>query len=657
MTGLIVAAIVVPLLLLLYFLRLRRLPKPIASTLLWMKSIEDLRANAPFQRLRASLLLFIQLLIIILLVLALMQPQIESSGRTGGRRVFLIDNSASMQSTDSEDSVTRLQKAKELAIGRIQELHGGGLLGGMPGEVMVIAFADGAEVMCPFTDSSRKAISAINSIRPTDGRTSIAEAMQLSRAFTTNPNPDQADRPVKEPAILELFSDGRIQDLDGEVLRAGERVIYNVIGSPEADNLGIISMAADRPYDQGDQVQVFASIANYNPDPADCTVQMSVNGTIRAVTPEPVQIPAAQVNDQGVFIPGIEQVVFLPFEQPRNAIIEVALLREDDLAVDNTCVLVTPPERSLSVVLVEGRSTVVKWVLDAMPLRSLDLISGSEFDAMVAEGELPEWDVIVLDGHVPSEIPPGHYLSIGPTPPVEGFNQYGTAEQVFVQSIKQDHPLLRAVNLDRLYVGSMNKLAPNSEIEVLAESVEGPLIMSIDRGGLRMVHVSFDLLESNWPRLRSFVNFVANALPWIATTGEAASYEGLTTADVITSRVPLAAQDVTIELPDGERESLLLTTPGSVSWGPPARTGLYTLRWSMPGSDEEMAKEFAVNLVNEPEGHVQADEELEFSVDLVQGRFGAQQIWRSLWPWLIGVAIAMLMIEWLIYNRKNRLKP
>ena len=50
-TGLILGAIVVPLLMLLYFLRLRRQPLRISSTMLWRSAVEDLHANSPFQRL------------------------------------------------------------------------------------------------------------------------------------------------------------------------------------------------------------------------------------------------------------------------------------------------------------------------------------------------------------------------------------------------------------------------------------------------------------------------------------------------------------------------------------------------------------------------------------------------------------------------------
>ena len=70
------------------FLKLRRQPLEVPSTYLWKRSIEDMHVNSLWQRLRQNLLLFLQLLLVALAMLALMRPGWEGS-EARGRAVYL----------------------------------------------------------------------------------------------------------------------------------------------------------------------------------------------------------------------------------------------------------------------------------------------------------------------------------------------------------------------------------------------------------------------------------------------------------------------------------------------------------------------------------------------------------------------------------------
>src|ERR1700712_5417650 len=84
----------------LYFLKLRRRPVQVPSTLLWRRSLEDLHVNSLFQRLRKNLLLFLQLLAVLLAMLALAGPRTKGTTGQGQQYILALDNSASMSATD-----------------------------------------------------------------------------------------------------------------------------------------------------------------------------------------------------------------------------------------------------------------------------------------------------------------------------------------------------------------------------------------------------------------------------------------------------------------------------------------------------------------------------------------------------------------------------
>src|SRR5689334_12044358 len=142
LTGVIAAAVAVPALLVLYFLKLRRREMEVSSTLLWKKAIQDLQVNAPFQKLRRNLLLILQLALLLALCLALSRPVANYTPGAGRTSVILIDRSASMSTRDI-DGRTRLDEAKRRAKEIISSM-------GRNSSATVIAFDDKAATIQGF---------------------------------------------------------------------------------------------------------------------------------------------------------------------------------------------------------------------------------------------------------------------------------------------------------------------------------------------------------------------------------------------------------------------------------------------------------------------------------------------------------------------------
>jgi len=650
MAGVILAAIIIPPLILLYFLKLRRRPQPIASTFLWKRAVEDLRANAPFQRLRRSILLLLQLLALALLAVSLMQPQLAGGDVDRGKVVILIDNSASMSAADVEGGGTRLEEAKRQARGVVESLYGGGLFASTSAEAMVIAFSDRAEVLCRFTSSRALLLEAIERAHQTHGESRLDEALKLARAYTTNVDPEQ-ERPVAEGAHLELFSDGRIHDLDEQVLR-DETMRYHAIGSDEAENIAFSAIAIDRPYDRPTAVQVFAGLVNFSEEPAVCEIQLSVDGAARHI--ETVEVAAAAVNPStGRLEPGRNNVVFSPFEQPRGAVVELANLREDSLAVDNIATVVVAPSKALRVALVmQQRDPFLVTALEGIKLERLETLSIDQFRSLIESGSIEPYDVVVLSDVEVSQLPRGRFLCFGITPPIAGLNPFGEVEEQIPLNVRTDHPVMRFVQLDAVRIARSHLLQPAPTIDVIAEGSSGPIIVTGSDAGRHFVHVTFNPLDSTWFRQRSFPNFVLNAVEYLGHLGEALTAQGFAPGQAIATRLPAQASNLRLLMPDGETFNVSDVDPEQFSWGPTRLAGLYVLSFDLPGSAVRQSRPFAVNLVSETEGDIRPAPEIVLSQDRVEAITGAGSAYTPLWPWAVGLCLVLVLIEWWTYHRK-----
>src|SRR3990170_2518981 len=145
----------IPLIVAFYLLRLRRTERTVSSTYLWQQLVRDLEANAPWQRLRRSLLLFLQLLLVAVLVLAAARPFLERTAGLARGLVLVVDASASMGATDVFPD--RLSAAKRAAIEA---------LAGLPadGRVSIVAAGETARVVANEVTDRGRAADAIDGI-------------------------------------------------------------------------------------------------------------------------------------------------------------------------------------------------------------------------------------------------------------------------------------------------------------------------------------------------------------------------------------------------------------------------------------------------------------------------------------------------------------
>src|SRR5688572_1724345 len=160
----------VPLVLAMYLLKLRRDRQVVPSTLLWQKLLTDVEANAPWQRLRKSLLLLLQLLLVALLALLAARPFLERPAGLAGDVVVVIDTSASMGATDVPPN--RLTEAKALVIEKLKDLPANGT-------VSVIAAGQTARVVVSGTTDLGRVRAAIDGIAVEAASGDLGDALNL----------------------------------------------------------------------------------------------------------------------------------------------------------------------------------------------------------------------------------------------------------------------------------------------------------------------------------------------------------------------------------------------------------------------------------------------------------------------------------------------
>ncbi|MCP4259812.1 MAG: VWA domain-containing protein [Planctomycetes bacterium] len=651
------AAVSVPLLLLLYFLKLKRREQVISSTLLWKRAIQDLQVNAPFQRIKHNILLLLQLLMLLAILLALAGPILSLLAGPGRRYVLLIDRSASMNATDVKP--TRFGAAKEQAKVFVESLRGRAFfsLSDDSDQTMVIAFNNHAKVMCNFTSDKRQLNRAIDAITPSDSESFLSEAVVVARAFAQSPGVEADFLSAEEPAQLVLFSDGQIHDLEQIVVSADE-LIFHCIGESQ-ENVGITAMQARRSYEKPDEVNVFATLANYGAEGITRDVQLSINNDVRAV--RSVTIPPRKTDNISEAVQPGKVAVNFSLSNTEAGILEVRQLpssqegegHPDSLPCDDAAWAVLSPPEKLSVLLVTSGNMVLESALQSCSLSRLEVHSPAEFDAMdhLALSLEQPYDIIVLDNYLPAQLPKCRYLVFGHPPNGIDVSVSQQLENQIMVDWRTKHPVLEYVNLTNLFAAKCYKMVLPRDAEVLAEFNETPAMAIVRRNGSVFLLAGFDILQSNWPFESSFILFCYNAANFLGIQVGQDKNLNLEVGQPIVVEGLEPEIQARIDGPDLSGMEIKSNSSGSIRFANTSRTGLYNL--SIP---TQPIRIFAINLLDKLESNIEPLREIVFAGQPVETQ--ERSVKRAnlpLWPFLVGLVLILACLEWLIYNLKVRI--
>lgn len=508
-----------PLLLVPYLIR-RRPRRVIFSSLLLFTELAAHPHARPWGRLRLPPILFLQLILLTLLVLALGEP-VFSVRPTNVAMV--LDNSASMQTL--ENGKTRFALAKEQARTLLADL-------GVTGKVDLYLTAPRLEKMraSPFAPSD--AAETLARLEPYDLGETPAD---YNRLFSQMAGEQGYDR-------VYLLTDhpGRSQSGTARVISVGQ----------SKENLAVVSFQVRRSSLTNSRLEATAELMNFSAK--DQKTKFSLRGGGSILASRDVAIPAGKS----------AAVDFEGFASHPSY--EAEIDARDALPLDNRRFAVLSKSRELRVLGISPRPQAIAS-LRSIPGVTVDLISPREYektDRLRYGLEIFHFSTVAALPRNPSlfVLPPDNNPLVDLGRPIS---------RPGVSSWREPHPLTRYVNFTLLRPSYARILKPNAAGHPIIESPDGPLAFAVESQGVRHLALGFDpfpyLGRENLP----VSIFTLNVLDWFL--GSAGDKENATGQPLSLGTIRTGDQLIT---PKGDKVSL---NPGSSNFPETFSQGIYQL--------------------------------------------------------------------------------
>jgi hypothetical protein len=468
-----------PLIVAFYLLRLRRTERTVSSTYLWQQLVRDLEANAPWQRLRRSLLLFLQLLLVAVLVLAAARPFLEHPAGLARDLILVIDASASMGATDVFPD--RLTAAKRAA----KEV-----LAGLPadGKVSIVAAAETARVVANEVTDRGRAADLIAGIPLSNASADLGDALKLAGALAAR---------ARGAEVLVVTDDASSQVPDVH-LAAPVKVI--TVGR-ERRNQAIVALAVQTGAG-GVKRSLFVSVANLDTQAVTRRLQVLADGaafTARDLFLDPLTRTDVVIDE----LPAGAAVV-----EARLAAVDGSASPADQLTADDAAWAIVPSDRVQRILLVGPGNVYLQNALSLLPNVELYGTSGKDY---AATSGLDKFDLIVLDGFLPPTLPDKPILALAPPSTSPLGTVVGTLDGPAIGTISADEPLLHDVDLTRIHIAKAQRIdLPQWARAVIPGPRGAPLLYAGVRDGLVTAVMAFDLHQSDLPLQVAWPILIAN---------------------------------------------------------------------------------------------------------------------------------------------------
>lgn len=607
-----------PIIVVLYLLKLKRRRVVIPSTLLWRRATQDLVANAPFQKLRNNLLMWLQLLLLALLILGFMRPTFRLSDLSGTTLVLLIDQSASM-ATKEDDGRTRLDIAKEKAREAVNSLSS-------RDEAIVVSFSDRAAIVQTLTSDKAALRAGIDTIKTLDAGSSLTEATQILQSLTTRVD-DQGIRIPREDTRAMLLSDGAVTDLAGLV--DVNNLDYVRIGETD-DNVGIASVDVRESFGENREFEIFAAVANASAEEREVIVELQRSGKVLDI--KSAKVPAGEVRS----------VVFSSNEEI-NGLVTLKIDGEDALAADNIARAFVAPPTELRTLIVSNGNFFLEEMLRNDERVTVSVMRPADY------APRDDFDLTIFDGNSPAELRPINSVFVNSLPPIPGFAMAGEpVDRPEIIDWNRVHPLMRFANFENVLVGKAMRYTMPTGAVPLVETVETPLISAYETDTSKTVVIGFDLFKSYWPLDVSFPIFWANVLDYMGRAGASATRPAYRTGDAIALVPPREATAAKVTTPGGRTLDYSFDGVATAFLTETFEAGVYEVEFDKGGT-----RRLALNIGRESESLIAPRDTLSVEGATIVKASGDVRVNREVWHWFVLAALGFLMLEWGLYCRRT----